>query len=76
MGSYYMDAANTVKYGGHNLVNLRIRQTMARRWQAAVRLTNLLDTTYAERADFAFGNYRYLPGRERAVFVEIGYQGF
>ena len=75
-GSYYMNAANTVKYGGHDLVNLRLRQSVTDSWQAAVRLTNLLDTTYAERADFAFGNYRYLPGRERAVFVEISYQGF
>jgi iron complex outermembrane receptor protein len=76
MGSYYMNAANTVKYSGHDLVNLRLRQSVTDSWQAAVRLTNLLDTTYAERADFAFGNYRYLPGRERAVFVEIAYQGF
>ncbi|MGI9264156.1 MAG: TonB-dependent receptor [Gammaproteobacteria bacterium] len=75
MGSYYMDAANTVKYGGHNLLNLRFRQSITQRWQASIRLTNLLDTTYAERADFAFGNYRYIPGRERAVFVEIGVRG-
>lgn len=75
MGSYYMNASNTVKYGGHNLVGLRIEQAVTSRWRGALRFTNLLDETYAERADFAFGNYRYLPGRERAVFLEIGYQG-
>jgi outer membrane receptor for ferric coprogen and ferric-rhodotorulic acid len=70
-----MNASNTVKYGGHNLVNLRIEQAVTKRWRGALRFTNLLDETYAERADFAFGNYRYLPGRERAVFLEFGYQG-
>ena len=74
MGSYYMDAANSVKYGGHDLVNLRIKQAITNHWQGALRFSNLLDETYAERADFAFGNYRYQPGRERAIFLEIGYQ--
>ena len=26
------------------------------------------------RADFAFGSYRYLPARDREVFVEIAYR--
>ena len=29
--------------------------------------TNALDRAYADRADFAFGSYRYCPGRPRAV---------
>jgi len=29
--------------------------------------------TYADRADLAFGNLRYFPGRDRSVFLEIGY---
>jgi len=74
MGSYYMDAANSAKYSGHNLVNLRLQQWFAPRWQGAIRITNLLDENYAERADFAFGNYRYFPGRDRAVFLEIRYR--
>jgi outer membrane receptor protein involved in Fe transport len=75
MGSYYMNASNTVKYGGHDLLNLRIEQDLARGWRAGLRFTNLLDQTYAERADFAFGNYRYFPGRERAVFAELRFAG-
>ncbi len=38
------------------------------------RVNNLADTDYADRADFAFGNYRYFPGRDRTVFVEVRYQ--
>jgi outer membrane receptor protein involved in Fe transport len=75
VGSYYMDAANTVKYDGHQLFNLRVRQRLSRRWQGAFRITNLTDKSYAERADFAFGNYRYLPGQDRAFFLEIRFLG-
>ena len=55
-------------------MNLRLQQWFAPRWQGAIRITNLLDENYAERADFAFGNYRYFPGRDRAVFLEIRYR--
>ena len=38
-----------------------------------VRVDNALDRAYADRADYAFGNYRYFPGRPRAVFAEIAW---
>ena len=68
-----MDAANSAQYEGHDLLNLRIRQGLGPRWQATLRVSNLLDEEYAERADFAFGNFRYVPGRDRAVFAELRY---
>ena len=40
----------------------------------ALRMTNLLDAAYANRADFAFGSDRYFPGRGRAVFVELAWR--
>jgi len=39
-----------------------------------VRVNNLTDELYADRADFAFGNHRYFPGREREVYVQLGYR--
>jgi iron complex outermembrane recepter protein len=30
---------------------------------------NILDTRYADRGDFAFGNYRYFPGTPRQAFL-------
>jgi len=36
----------------------------------------VIDTYYANRADFAFGNYRYLPGEPREFFIEISYRVF
>ena len=58
-------------YGGHDLLNLRV----------GYRIRDELDhdpareqpdrRAYADRADFAFGNYRYFPGRGRSAFVEV-----
>ena len=44
------------------------------RHRLGARLTNLLDEKYAERADFAFGNYRYFPGAGRRLFVSWEYR--
>jgi outer membrane receptor protein involved in Fe transport len=38
-----------------------------------VRLNNLTNRDYADRADYAFGSYRYFPGRGRELFAEIRY---
>jgi hypothetical protein len=34
-----------------------------------VRIIYLTNRDYAERADFAFGEYRYFPGQPRSVCV-------
>ncbi len=73
-GSYWLDAANEHKYGGHDLLNLRARWRVSENWMITGRVNNLADEHYADRADFAFGNYRYFPGRGREFFVEIGYR--
>jgi hypothetical protein len=39
-----------------------------------LRLNNVLDRDYADRADYAFGNYRYFPGRDRALFAEVAWR--
>ena len=73
IGSYWMDAANTEKYPGHELVSLRLGHAPAPEWRWVLRVTNLLDADYAERADFAFGEFRYFPGRGRAAFLELAW---
>jgi outer membrane receptor protein involved in Fe transport len=72
-GSYYLNASNTAKYGGHDLLNLRGIWRFRPDWSVAVRLNNLTDKRYADRGDFAFGNFRYFPGRDREVFFQIAY---
>ena len=54
--------------------NLRVSRAARAALVADARVTNLLDDAYADRADFAFGDHRYFPGRGRAYFVELGWR--
>lgn len=74
VGDYWLDAANAHRYSGHDLVNLRGRYDFAPGWSFATRVNNVFDRDYADRADFAFGNFRYFPGRDRTLFVELSWQ--
>jgi outer membrane receptor protein involved in Fe transport len=74
VGEYWLDAANAHRYAGHGLLNLRGRWQLSPAWSATLRLNNALDRRYADRADYAFGTYRYFPGRGRALFAEIAWQ--
>jgi len=74
-GGYFLDAANNHRYPGHSLLNLRGRLAMGDGQHVlSLRLTNVLDTRYAERGDFAFGNYRYFPGAGRRFSLEWMYR--
>jgi iron complex outermembrane recepter protein len=74
VGRYFVDAANVNDYEGHDLLNLRVAWSTSESWTTSLRLDNVTDRAYADRADFAFGNYRYFPGRGRALFVEVRYR--
>jgi iron complex outermembrane recepter protein len=70
-GGYYLDAGNVARYPGHTLAHLRWSRALSDHWQINTRLMNLADTRYAERGDYAFGEYRYFPGDGRVWFVGI-----
>jgi iron complex outermembrane receptor protein len=75
---YFMDAANTAKYDGHDLLNLRLVVNATDNWSAALRITNLTDEKYADRADlFSLADpdeYRYFPGRDREVYLQVSWK--
>jgi iron complex outermembrane receptor protein len=73
VGSYQLDAANSARYPGHRTANLRLSWRTPSLLQVTLRVDNLFDTAYADRADFAFGNYRYFPARGRAAFLSVDY---
>ena len=70
-GAYWLDAENTRRYGGHTLWHAFVHRELAAEWTASLRLRNLTNRRYAERADFAFGNFRYFPGPGRTVFASL-----
>jgi len=71
VGSYFTDPANTQTYPGHDIFTLGGRVDMSDDLQLSLRVDNLFDTRYADRADFAFGNERYFPGRPRTLFAGL-----
>jgi outer membrane receptor protein involved in Fe transport len=73
-GGYFLDAANTARYDGHDLLNLRWSKALAGGLSVSARLINLTDRRYAERADAAFGQFRYFPGAGRELFVALNWQ--
>lgn len=73
IGKYYLDAENRYTYPGHDILNLRAHIAAGASWDVVARLNNVTDETIADRADYAFGNYRYFPGRGREFFLELRY---
>lgn len=69
VGKHFVNASNTAEYDGHWLVNWRGSWQVAKRSEIYVRVVNLLDEEYADRADFAFGSYRYFPGMPRQFYL-------
>jgi len=71
VGDYFTNPGNTNIYPGHDIFVLRGGLDIAETTQIFGRVDNLFDTRYADRADFAFGNERYFPGRPRTLFLGI-----
>ena len=75
LGEYFADAENRFRYPGHRLWNLRASLPLSDRFRVILRLNNVANAFYADRADYAFGDYRYFPGRGRELFLELGWTG-
>jgi len=54
-------------------VNLRASIDLSRHFGVTARFNNILDEAVADRADYAFDDYRYFPGRGRELFIELRY---
>jgi len=74
VGDYYLEPTESFEYPGHDLLNLRLRQQLSEQFYWAARVTNLSDEDYAERADYAFGSYRYFVGEPRSLYLEVGWR--
>jgi outer membrane receptor protein involved in Fe transport len=74
MGAYWMDAANTARYPGHDLFNLRAEYMLTENLTIFGRLENVFDKRYADRADYfcspsVSSCYRYFPGDGRGLYA-------
>jgi iron complex outermembrane receptor protein len=74
MGHYFLEESNTYEYPGHSLLDLELSTQLSPRLDLRWALLNATDRAYAERADSAFGEYRYFPGLERRLSLAIKYK--
>ena len=71
VGEYFTDPGNTNSYPGHDIFTLGGAFDVTDALKASLRVDNLFNTLYADRADFAFGNERFFPGRPRTLFAGL-----
>ena len=74
VGKHYVNAANTAEYEGYEVLNWRGHWQLNDKTKLYARIINLLDEEYADRADFAFGGYRYFPGMPRQFYMGLDLQ--
>lgn len=81
-GDYWMNNANTVKYPGHTLLNLRGSYKFAKGLEAWLQARNLADKHYADSASSSYsgqGTYspnsqnQYTPGAPRSIMIGLAY---
>ena len=82
-GAYWMNNANTVRYDGHRLFNLRGNYKFAAGWEAWLQGSNLSNQLYANNASSSYsgtGVYspgtqdRYTVGTPRSLMVGVAYK--
>lgn len=71
VGEYFADAANARRYPGHDVLGVRALWEWRRHWRVTLDIDNLTDRRYADRADFAQGDWRYFPARGRSAFIGL-----
>ncbi len=70
-GSWYSNDANTYKYPGHDLLNLRGQYPIALDISLFANIHNLTDKRYAESTGVSSGFATYSPGLPRTISVGI-----
>ncbi len=74
VGKYFTDPGNTARYPGHDVFTLRSHFVLSDKITIYGRIDNVLNTRYADRADFAFGTERYFPARPRTLFFGLRFK--
>ncbi|MDK2125888.1 TonB-dependent receptor family protein [Parachitinimonas caeni] len=82
MGPWWMDNANSIRYGGHTVWNLRASQQLGA-WELWAKVKNLADRRYAESASSSFSGVgarspesqdSYVAGAGRSFFLGLAYR--
>lgn len=73
VGDYYMDPQNTMRYGGYDLLNVRLGYAL-RDLELWLNVQNVTDTLYANIASKSRFGQQYNPGAPRSISFGVGYR--
>lgn len=74
VGSYWMDAANTVRYEGYHVANMRLNLPLHSRVSLSGRVLNLWNRRYAERATYhPVRGSELSPAMPRSIYLSLQY---
>lgn len=71
LGSYWLDQANTAKYNGHDLLNLRGTLPLGKGLTLSGSVNNLADRRYADSAQISSGVPVFSPGLPRSALLAL-----
>lgn len=71
LGSYWLDAANTGQYAGHQLWNLRFMRQVDKSVSVVARVMNVMDKRYADSAAGTGTAPTLSPGLPRTLFAGV-----
>ncbi len=73
VGEYWLDDDNTRSYDGYTVANLKALYQVNDRLKFNIKINNLEDEIYAERATYSYGKEKYTPAAPRQVFIGLEY---
>ncbi|MBS4096945.1 MAG: TonB-dependent receptor [Sulfuricella sp.] len=73
LGSYWLDQANTGRYEGHDVFNLRANYPVSKSLEVYGSIANITDKRFAESASLSSGNPVFSPGMPRTVYAGVQY---
>ncbi len=74
VGEYWLDDANSRSYDGYTVANLKALYRVDEHLQLNLKINNLEDEIYAERASYSYGKEKYTPAAPRQIFVGLEYR--
>ena len=72
-GEYWVDNANSERYGGYDLISKLLLGWERGPWDLAVDISNLFDRAYAMEVTKSGDALRYRPGAPRSIFAKLSY---
>lgn len=72
LSSYYMDEANTDRYSGYNVFNIRANYTW-KKFEFWIHLINAANAVYATTVEKNAYGTTYRPGALRTLYIGLGY---